>query len=426
MENQLLHTPEGVRDIYSQECSRKLYLQDGLHKVFHQYGFRDIQTPTFEFFDVFSKEVGTIPSKDLYKFFDREGSTLVLRPDYTPSIARCAAKYYPDEQLPLRFCYCGNVFINETAVYQGRLKETTQMGAEMIGDTSVQADSEMISLVIHLLRKAGLENFQVEIGQVEFFKGLLEEGSIREEIAVQLREQISQKNYFGVEEVLAHQNISSGLKELFMKLPELFGSVEVITKARELTNNPRSLAALDRLMEIYEILKMSGLETYVSFDLGMLSKYMYYTGIIFKSYTMGTGEALVKGGRYDNLLGLFGKNSPAIGFTLMADTLILALSRQKIHIPSETKNYIYLYKKEFIKEALLSAAPKREQGERIALICMDETKSLKDYLAYAGNQQIDVLYFFDSSKEVRCFDMKTEEEHTEKLSILPEGSRERN
>ena len=127
MENRRLHTPEGVRDIYSQECRRKLFLQNELHRIFHQYGFCEIQTPTFEFFDIFSSEIGTIPSKDLYKFFDREGNTLVLRPDYTPAIARCAAKYYPEEDMPLRFCYAGNVFINESAVYQGRLKETTQI-----------------------------------------------------------------------------------------------------------------------------------------------------------------------------------------------------------------------------------------------------------------------------------------------------------
>lgn len=397
MDNKLLHTPEGVRDIYSQECQRKLYLQDELHKVFNQYGFCDIQTPTFEFFDVFSKEVGTIPSKDLYKFFDREGDTLVLRPDYTPSIARCAAKYYPDETMPLRFCYVGNVFINESAVYQGRLKETTQMGAELIGDTSVQADSEMISLVINLLLKSGLENFQVEIGQAEFFKGLIEEGNISEEVTMKLREQISLKNYFGVEQVLEQQNISDELKAVFMKLPQMFGSVEVLYEAKSLTKNARSLAAIDRLLEIYEVLKIYQLEKYVSFDLGMLSKYMYYTGIIFRAFTKGTGEALVKGGRYDNLLGLFGKNSPAIGFTLMVDTLINALSRQKIQIPVDAQTAIYLYKKEAMKDAILAADISRGMGLSVALVCMDESKTIDDYIEYAKRHNMCELYYFENA-----------------------------
>ena len=84
----MFHTPEGVRDVYNGECEQKLVLEERLHTVLRSYGYQDIETPTFEYFDVFSREVGTIPSKDLYKFFDREGNTLVLRPDFTPSIAR--------------------------------------------------------------------------------------------------------------------------------------------------------------------------------------------------------------------------------------------------------------------------------------------------------------------------------------------------
>ena len=224
MENKLLHTPEGVRDIYNTECRQKLHLQDELHNIFRQYGFEDIQTPTFEYFDVFSKKIGTIPSKDLYKFFDREGNTLVLRPDYTPSIARCASKYYMDETMPLRFCYSGNVFINETAAYQGRLKETTQLGAELINDVSVEADAEMASLIVRLLLQSGLESFQLEIGNVEFFKGLLEEAELDEDTVATLRDLISNKNYFGVEDLLTKQNISEDLKNVLLQIPQMFGS----------------------------------------------------------------------------------------------------------------------------------------------------------------------------------------------------------
>ena len=110
MKQQLLHTPEGVRDIYNGECERKLVLQENLYNALKKYGYHSIETPTFEFFDIFGKEIGTIPSKELYKFFDREGNTLVLRPDITPSIARCAVKYFGDENMPIRLCYIGNTF----------------------------------------------------------------------------------------------------------------------------------------------------------------------------------------------------------------------------------------------------------------------------------------------------------------------------
>ena len=152
MTDQLLHTPDGVRDIYNGECRQKLLLQEKLHEVLKRYGYRDIQTPTFEFFNIFSKEIGTTPSKDLYKFFDKDGNTLVLRPDFTPSIVRSAAKYYTDDKIPVRLCYMGNTFINSSS-YQGRLKENTQCGAELIGETGSR---QVHSFLKDWYRKQGL------------------------------------------------------------------------------------------------------------------------------------------------------------------------------------------------------------------------------------------------------------------------------
>ena len=158
MSKPLVHTPEGVRDIYGEEYVRKLLVEEKLHHTLRSFGYQDIQTPTFEFFDVFSREIGTTPSRELYKFFDKEGNTLVLRPDFTPSMARCAAKYFMDEKLPIRFSYLGNTFTN-TSSLQGKLKEVTQLGAELIQEPSVQADGEMIAMVVEALKASGLEDF---------------------------------------------------------------------------------------------------------------------------------------------------------------------------------------------------------------------------------------------------------------------------
>ena len=137
----LLHTPEGVRDTYGREYAAKQSTIEKIANRIHLYGYEDLQTPSFEYFDVFASEIGTTSSRELFKFFDKEGNTLVLRPDFTPSVARCAAKYYMDEKDPLRFCYQGSAFSN-TSDLQGKLKETTQMGAELINDDSAQADGE--------------------------------------------------------------------------------------------------------------------------------------------------------------------------------------------------------------------------------------------------------------------------------------------
>ena len=143
-----------------------------LCRILKNYGYHAIQTPTFEYFDVFGKEVGTIPSKELYKFFDREGNTLVLRPDITPSIARMATTLYDTEKMPIRLCYKGNTFINHSS-YRGRLHETTQAGAELIGLDSVEADAEMVAMAVESLKEVGLGDFQIHIGNVEFFESFI-------------------------------------------------------------------------------------------------------------------------------------------------------------------------------------------------------------------------------------------------------------
>ena len=189
MKKQLLHTPDGVRDIYNGECKKKLYLQEKLHQTLLKYGYNDISTPTFEFFNIFSSDIGTTPSKDLYKFFDKEGNTLVLRPDFTPSIARSAAKYYLDDNMPVKLCYLGNTFINSSD-YQGRLKETTQCGAELIGDGSISADAEILSMVVDSLKEAKLNNFQISVGHAQFFKALVKESGLDDEQVDELKELI--------------------------------------------------------------------------------------------------------------------------------------------------------------------------------------------------------------------------------------------
>lgn len=404
MKSSLIHTPEGVRDIYNIECAKKLNLEKRMKEVLKIYSYRDIQTPTFEYFDVFSREVGTTSSKDLYKFFDREGNTLVLRPDFTPSIARAAAKYFMDEDMPIRLCYTGNTFINNSS-YQGRLKETTQLGAELLGDDSVEADGETIALVIDLLLKAGLEEFQISIGQIDFFKALLSEAGIDEETEKSLRELISNKNQFGLEEFVAEHGLSKELQGIFTRLPELYGSLEVLTTARELTKNQRALAAIDRLEELYHILEIYELEKYISFDLGMVSKYNYYTGIIFRGYTFGTGDAIVKGGRYDNLLSHFGKSSPSIGFAVEIDQLMNSLSRQKIELPYDSNYTLILYKKEHQKLAIALANHFRKTGVNVELILQRTDKELEDYKGYATRNGIGGILYFESPDQVQVINV---------------------
>ncbi len=395
MNRRFVHTPEGVRDIYGQEYAKKLAVEEHLHHTFRSFGYQDIQTPIFEFFDVFSKEIGTTPSKELYKFFDKEGNTLALRPDFTPSVARCAAKYFFDETLPVRFCYSGNTFTN-TSNLQGKLKEVTQMGVEFIGEPTVYADAEAIALVVEALLNTGLEKFQISVGDVEYFRGLCREAGLDEETESALRNFISEKNIFGAEELLIQGNITEKYRENLLKVSELFGSFDVIEHAKKLVNNPVSIEALSRLEKLYEVLKQYGVEKYISFDLGLLSKYHYYTGVIFKAYTYGIGDAIVKGGRYDNLLEKFGKKAPAIGFAIVVDDLLEALSRQNIKVDIGTTDTMIVYKENVHEKALAEAKTLIKAGKNTGLFPAMAGKTKADYEAYARMNRFSQIIYIEA------------------------------
>lgn len=393
MKMNVLHTPEGVRDIYNGECERKIALEDKIFKSLRSFGYHPIQTPSFEFFDVFAKEIGTTPSNELYKFFDREGNTLVLRPDITPSVARVASKFYMDETIPIRFCYKGNTFINNHS-YQGRLKETTQLGAELLGDDSPDADAEMIAMVVTCLKEAGLDDFQIGIGHAQFFMGLVKEAKLTEETIDELRLLICNKNFFGVEELISTIPISDDLKKLFGNLEKLYQSADELKKIKEsAVSYPMVYEALERLEKLDILLREYQVSRYVSYELGMIANYDYYTGIIFTGYTFGSGEPVVKGGRYDRLLQYFGKDAPAIGFAIVSDQLMAALSRQKIEIKVPFEKELIVYTTSNRTEALSIASTDRANGLSVEMLLYDNKRTKADYEAFRKRSGIDKMLY---------------------------------
>ena len=371
-----LHTPEGVRDIYNVECGKKLALESRLKKVFHLYGYHDIQTPTIEYFDVFREEIGTTPANDLYKFFDKDGNTLVLRPDITPSIARASATLFKDENLPIRLCYTGNTFVNHSS-YQGRLRETTQMGAEFVGDDSVEADAEMLALVIESMLTIGLKEFQLCVGNVDFFQSLIEDASLDEEAEERVRELIGNRNYFGVEEFLDSIQAKRSSKEAFSALNELIGGIDILEKAENLAPNSKGVMAIRRLEKIYHILRYYGVE---------------------------------KGGRYDHLIEKFGKKSPSIGFAIVIDELVSALTRQKIRIVYPRKNTIIIYAEGRQLEAIRLAKDFRRKAKNAELLKKDENSGLEDYIRYGNDYYAGSLVYIEETGEVTMVNLVTGEQ----------------
>lgn len=416
--NTLLHTPEGVRDIYNADCARKLFIEDKMHQVIKSYGYHDIEAPSFEYFDIFNKERGSVASKEMYKFFDREGNTLVLRPDMTPQIARIAAKYYENEEVSIKLCYKGKKYINGSS-YQGRLKETTELGAELIGDSSIDSDAEVIVMLVESLLASGLKEFQVEIGQINYFRGLVEEAGLSSEVEDEVLEMIKNKNYFGLEELISRHNIDHSVGEAFLRLPQMFGSMEILDEAYALTGNKTARDSITHLKKLHEILKLHGVSKYVTYDLGMLNKLRYYTGIMFQAFTYGTGEYIASGGRYDKLLRQFGVDKPSIGFSVTVDYLLLALDRQKIRLETEEKqSFMVLFREETRNAAIRLARLYRSKNVNVNMMTFNPAKDTGFYLEYAKKHDIGHVITVPDNESIEMIQVLTGNVKKEKLSAI--------
>lgn len=364
--NRKIHTPEGVRDVYGKDFIDEEILKKRINDKILSYGYEGIRTPTFEFFDVFSKEIGTTPSKNLYKFFDREGNTLVLRPDFTPSIGRLASIVQEGKNIPLRFTYSGNVFVNRVS-YKGQFNESTEVGCELINDSSVEADAEIIALAKDVLECAGFTDFIISVGHADFLGGLIKYGNLYDD-EEKIRDLILNKNFFGLEEFLSKANIEPDIKKLFSYLPKNFNS---ISEEEELINlskpYPEINKALIRMCELESLLKIYEASKFVSFDFSLISKRQYYTGVMISGYTYGSGEPILSGGRYDNLLNNFGFDAPAIGFAIFIDSIMAAVRSQGINFKSERKEKTLTYSASDREEKVKEAIKLRQDGFDVKL-----------------------------------------------------------
>lgn len=307
-----LHTPNGVNDVLPSECAVKKEIENTIWTVFASFGYKEVETPSFEYYDCYSGERGQITQEKLYKFFDEQGRILALRPDFTTSIARMAATKAANNITPARYMYTGSVYRAEHT--EGvRNREITQSGIELIGSYSSKADAEVIAAAMEAVTALGIEEFSMEIGQVGFFNGLVKQLGLDESTTEMLRESIDSKNSPSIKNIVNELDIAEDIKQLMIDLPYLFGGADIIERADVSGLNETSKAALDNLREIYDLLTFYGFEQYISLDLGMLQSIDYYTGSIFKCYTRGVGFPIAAGGRYDNLMGGFGANKGAVG-----------------------------------------------------------------------------------------------------------------
>jgi len=413
--NWKIYTADGVQDILYEDCYLKRGLEQKLRSLFKSYGFFELETPTIEFYDVFASGEGTIPQEEMYKFFDQQGRILVLRPDITVPVARITATKYRDAQYPLRFSYIGNVF-RYGDYGGGKQNEFTQAGVEILGVNTPQSDAEVIAVAIEALKAAGLESFQIDIGQVEFFNGLMEETGMMEEDTAQISRLIERKDYVGLEEFLKRCDIREDLKRLIFDLPGLFGTADVIDRVKALKLNRRSEDALENISQVLKILDDYEMGQYVSVDLGMLRGLEYDTGIIFRGFTYGIGFPILAGGRYDRLVGEFGKNCPATGFSLGVNMLMMALQRQKVETEKPAIDSFVCYTAAGRKTAFELCNELRRQGLAVELdiagFTAEEAKS------YAAARKIGGVINIIDEDSVEIYYIQTGETARVKISEL--------
>lgn len=320
--------PRGVSDFLPEAAAKIGSIESSLLRVFELWGFRRIITPRLEYEDVLATGMDDELKGKTYRFDDRQsGRLLALPPDITPQIARIAATRISSLPLPHRISYSERV-LRQTEIQAGRSREIFQTGVELIGLDSPEADAEMIVMAIEAMQVLGLDNFTVDLGQVEFCHGVFQASGLSGEPLRQLREAVSRKDSSAVAALLGEHRVPPESARELSALSRLFGGRDVIRKAQEIVTNHRSLAALDNLLQVLEILDIHGVTDFISIDLGETRGLDYHSGITFEGFVTGFGEPVCSGGRYDNLTGRYGFNAPATGFTFNLLNLLQTVERR--------------------------------------------------------------------------------------------------
>lgn len=380
-----LITPEGTRDLLFDECIARRSAEDKIHSIFKSRGYSELITPSIEFYDVFSHSSGHFPQERLFKLTDLKGRLLVLRPDNTVPIARIVATRLKDAMLPMRLYYNQCVFTMEPS-FKGRSAQTVQTGIELIGSSSKMADLEVISTAIEVLSECSDGDFSLEIGDIRFFRELVNRLDASDEQKETIRSLIEAKNYPALNDTLdsiGKNEITHALK----RLPRLFGGEEVFEKASKLFSDENIHPVLEELKDLYGKISSIIGSGRLTADLGMVNRTDYYTGVIIKGYIEGCGEEVLSGGRYDRLIADFGSDVPATGFAVNVDAVTQAeLKRAAIRIkPSDVVVFAY---KGHEMEALTKADILRKKGQKVELSLFD---TLEETEKYASEKNIEVV-----------------------------------
>ena len=326
MERRRLQIPSGMQDTLPGECAGKRRLANKLRRLFTLGGYQEIETPILEYYDALDDQTFGYRPEQVWKTFDPQARILAVRPDSTIPAVRLASGRLKNAPLPLRLCYVQSAakFHSETL---SLLCEDTQAGVELMGEGSAQADAEVIALAVEALRAAGIRDFLIELGQVKFVSGFLEEAGLTEQQCA-----------------------------------------AVLDEAEQLTKSPKCLGAIAHLRQVLSILQDYGCADCVSIDLGLTQQANYYSGVVFHGLAAELGQPLLSGGRYDGLPAQFGRPMPATGFALSLKLTLMALERQGETFAPPVPDVILSFAPGGLRTAVAYAHQLRDKGVSVALL----------------------------------------------------------
>ena len=312
--------PPGTQILIGRAARRRRVLERAICSVFEGWSYEEIIPPIFDYFDVFAKGMGAGQEEHIYRFIDREGNILALRPEFTSLVAKTVATRLASMPKPIRLFYSGEV-LRFDKPKGGRQREFAQIGVEHYGGTRKTADVEILLIAVETFQRLGIQGFQINLGSVDFFGGIVDRMELPAEQIASLKDVLNIKDQSGLEALLQTLPIEDRRKNILRAVPHLTGGKTVIKEARGLVKNARSVEALDHLEEIYSIFEKLDLAQHLTIDLGEIRGFDYYTGILFRAYVRDLGFEVASGGRYDGLPAAFGEDLPAVGFTFILDRL---------------------------------------------------------------------------------------------------------
>ena len=358
--------PSGMRDFVLGEAKKKKTLQLELEKRLDTWGYKEVITPSVEFYKTYEVGFDDIKEEELYKFIDDNGRILTLRADMTIPIARLAATKFKNSKEALRFRYCANVFkVHETL--SGNKNEITDCGVELIGVKQEAGDLEILATALDALVPINQTKLTLEIGNAQFFQVACQGAKITKEQAKRLANLIDQKSLIELKAYLEMMSISSQMKEFFLKMIWWNGSVEMLEEAKKYAFNGELLQIIEYLESLYKNLSMLGYGNVITFDLGKIGNLNYYTGIIFDAFVEGVGLRILSGGRYDNLLKKYGMDLPAVGFSIKLDQLM------NVYEYKDTSKEIII---EYAQSKIVEAIKKRNEFDDSYTVILKENNCI--------------------------------------------------